>query len=298
MSKTLLTPRSPLGQRLIGYLNQRFPPVVYTLLVVVFYGSAVVVSRGAAGLEGLPAGRVWLGAPVVWGVFLHLRIFDEHKDFHRDVVNHPDRLLSRGVVTLALLRKVAAVTIALELVLSLAISSMAVAAWAAAFFFTLLMRVEFGIGGWLSPRIVLYALTHNPITALLAVFAWAATGVEFTAIYAEYLLMASFGALAFEWGRKTRNPNEEQAGVDTYSSVHGRGPAGVMVAVSMVAATVFAARVTAGLGAFGVAAGVALGVPLSLGLWATLGGAKAGAVEGASSLVLLATLMVCGVAAW
>ena len=84
-----LQPDSPLYQRLGGYLLERFPPVAYTLLTVLFFGSSVWVAIALGGGELRPNG--WLGAVVVWLVFLHLRIFDEHKDAEVDRAAHPER---------------------------------------------------------------------------------------------------------------------------------------------------------------------------------------------------------------
>ena len=98
-------PDAPWPRRLGGWTRERFPPVVYTLLVVLFHAAAVLVARGLTA-EG---GWAPQAAVVVWLVFLHLRVFDEHKDFEKDREAYPDRLLSRGVVTLTLLARVGAV---------------------------------------------------------------------------------------------------------------------------------------------------------------------------------------------
>ena len=68
------------------------------MLTALFFGSAAWVATALGGGELRPQG--WAGAAIVWLVFLHLRIFDEHKDAAQDRQAYPDRLLSRGVVTL------------------------------------------------------------------------------------------------------------------------------------------------------------------------------------------------------
>lgn len=204
--------------RVWAYLLERFPPVPYTLLVVLFYGSAAAVAR-ALGAGGQTP---WAGAAVVLLVFFHLRVFDEHKDAEADAQAYPERLLTQGVVTLPLLSSLAAGAIFIEAALSAWIGPRALVAWGVTFGFTLAMKAEFGIGRWLQPRMVLYAVTHNPVTGLLAVFAWACTGAPWSPRYWLYLGFASVGSLAFEVGRKVRLPGEEVPGVPSYTTVLGR----------------------------------------------------------------------------
>ena len=295
----MLTADSPTHRRIAGYLSERFPPGIYTVLVVLFFGSAVLNTAALTGAVIPP--RVLLGGVVVWLVFFHLRVFDEHKDHAQDVIAHPERLLSRGVVTLPLLARLAAVAILIEAGLSALIGPYALVAWAAALIFSALMRVEFGVGEWLSRRILLYAVTHNPIVGLLAMVGFASLGVAFDARYLWYVAAASVSSLAFELGRKIRLPEEEIPGVDSYSSVHGRTRAGLILALVVGLGTACAAMaivvvsppqarlvVTASLLAVGALAGIVEARP----------GRPAKKVELGSSVFLLISLLAMGVAAW
>jgi len=295
----MLTADSPLPLRIAGYLSERFPPVVYTVLVVLFFGSAVL---NAAALTAAPfSWRVLLGAPVVWLVFFHLRVFDEHKDFSLDVAAHPERLLSRGVVTLPLLARLAGLAILIEALLSVLLGWHALAAWAAALTFSLLMRLEFGIGEWLSARILLYAVTHNPIVGLLALVGFFSLGVGFTPSFLWYVAAASVASLAFELGRKIRLPEEEVAGVDSYSSVHGRDRAGLILSGIIVLAAgltgVAIWTVSPGIGLRMLSAGLVL-IGALIGIVEARPGRPAKKVELGSALFLLITLLAMGVAAW
>ena len=124
---------APAPARVWAYLQERFPPAPYTVLVVLFFGSASAVARGLAG-SGATA---WAGAAVVLLVFFHLRVFDEHKDALADAEAYPDRLLTQGVVTLPLLASLAAGAIFIEAALSFWIGLPALVAWGATFAFTL-----------------------------------------------------------------------------------------------------------------------------------------------------------------
>jgi hypothetical protein len=281
----------PLPTRLYGWLDERFPPVVYTVLVLLFYGSAVAVAVTSGGGGELAP----LAAPVVWLSFLHLRIFDEHKDFANDVAAYPQRLLSRGVVTLPLLARVGLVAIACEAVLAGLLGPRAFVAWAAAAAFSVAMRFEFGVGPWLERHLVAYAITHNPIVALLAVFLHAATGAAWSWAFVAYVAVVSAGSLGFEIGRKTRRADEEHTGVPSYTTHLGQGRArGLLAAVHAATAVSVALTLSALHAGFATAVFVAA-LAAAPGL-ATVG-SRAKVVEAGASATLLCSLLACGVAA-
>lgn len=209
---------------LFAYLRERFPIPPYALLVALFYAAGASFSTKLGGGQVL-----YWAAPIVLFAFFHLRVFDEHKDYAKDLETHPERLLSRGVVTLRMLKIWGAVAILAQIGLAAAAGPDAVAAWGAMFVFTLAMRVEFGIGTWLNRHILLYALTHNPVVGLLAVLIWATTGATWDNAYLWFVAAVSFGSLGLEIGRKTRLQHEEVPGVASYSSEHGRLRAGLYV---------------------------------------------------------------------
>jgi 4-hydroxybenzoate polyprenyltransferase len=282
--------------RLWGYLLERFPPVAYTLLVFLFAGSLFALVAEVAGITVAIDVEI-RAALVVLLVFFHLRIMDEHKDEAGDKASYPDRLLTRGVVTLPLLARCGFVAVVLQAVLSTSISMTACAAWLAALIFTLLMKMEFGIGDWLNRHLVIYALTHNPIVALLAVFLWAASGADWDWAFGLYVLAVSFGSLAFEVGRKIRNPDEEIAGVESYSSVLGRSRADLLLISVRWLATVSVMAL-----AFYVENMVVVGLALILAVTVHVGllrfARKAKVVEGVATVALLGDFLLVWGLAW
>ncbi|MBW1877781.1 MAG: UbiA family prenyltransferase [Deltaproteobacteria bacterium] len=287
-------PDAPWSRRFVGWLRERFPPVVYTILVVLFHGSAVLVAHAFGGGDRLALAAV----VVVWLFFLHLRIFDEHKDYAEDIVAYPGRLLSRGVVTLPLLARVGAVAIVVQAVLAALLGRWAFLAWAAAALFSVAMRYEFGVGRWLNRHIVLYAVTHNPVVAGLAVFLYAAAGARWDWAYLWYVGVASLGSLAFEFGRKTRRSEEEHAGVPSYTTELGQGPARALLGATYVATWGCVSGLFYALGVrdpWPVVLGLAVVLP---GLLTVPGHQPAKRVELGASLVLLVSFLVCGTVAW
>lgn len=292
-----------------AYLNERFPPVAYTLLVALFFGSSVLVAHAVGGGDVTH----WAGGVVVLLVFFHLRVFDEHKDFDGDVVAYPDRVLSRGDVTLKDLRVLGAIAIAVELALCAWIGPKALIAWAATLLFTVLMLKEFFVGAWLEKRIVLYAITHNPVVAGLALVGWACTDAAWDGAYLAYVAMISLASLGFEVGRKFRLPEEEVEGVPSYTSVLGRVRALALLWAAMIGGVVSFAVLLR----FLDEGWIAQNWPLS-GIFALDGvgsvlvlllciapaalmvhrGSAAKKVEGASTLVLFLCMLLSGAFAW
>jgi 4-hydroxybenzoate polyprenyltransferase len=95
------------------------------------------------------------------------------------------------------------------------------------------MCKEFFAGEWLNTQPLLYMASHMVIMPLILLFAfscdWLARGDSaLPAGGLGWLLAASyFSGIVIEVGRKIRAPEDEEAGVDTYSRVWGRTRAAV-----------------------------------------------------------------------
>ena len=167
-----LTPDAPFARRFVAYLGERFPLPAYTVLIGALVAGAVATAEGAAGgAAPLAVGWRHLGAfATALLLFFHLRVFDEFKDFAADQLAHPERLLSRGVITLRALGWAGVVVLALQLGINVGLGLWALAWWGAAVAFSVLMRFEFFVGDWLRRHLVAYALLHNPIVAWLMLY--------------------------------------------------------------------------------------------------------------------------------
>jgi len=289
-------PTDPLFRRVWGYLLERFPPVAYTVLVALFTGSAFALAAAVGG-QSTALWQAGAAGGVTLLVFLHLRIMDEHKDFPSDSVAYPDRLLSRGVVTLPLLAKVGFVAVIAEGALAFSVSEAAGLAWLLCVGFTGLMRVEFGVGNWLNRHLLLYAVTHNPIVGLLAYFLWTAAGGAPCTEMWLFIGIVSVGSLAFEIGRKIRLESEEVPGVESYSTVLGkRGADTVLVGLRLI--TGFGLVALASLRGHLWLGGVALGLQCVGAVYLKVKPRKAKATEGVATLLLLVDFVLIWVLVW
>ena len=215
-----------------AYLQERFAPVNMGLFVVLFFTVRGVASVACAEGRCTPhadgPALVVLGALATVSFFFRLREFDEEKDFALDAVNHPQRVLQTGRVTLPQLRTLAWAGAALELGWSAQQGGTTLVLWGLALGYSLLMRVEFGVGHWLRRHLVLYAVSHMLIMPLViwwlfSAYTW---GMPIDVTYLPLLwLLSLLGGFSFELARKLHAPAAERAGVDSYSQTLGYGRA-------------------------------------------------------------------------
>lgn len=220
-----LTAGSPLARRLYAWMEERFPPA-NALLAAVIYVSAALLGRRAAGARATLHLGDLAGYAATLGFFLMLRVFDEHKDFANDCRLYPERVLSRGLVTLRHLKLVGAIAVAVQLVGTLVVGGGGGAAtlrWLAAMAWSLLMLREFFVPRWLERHFVVYAVSHMLVTPLsiLWLAELGAGGAPLDRAVWAYAAMSLLFGFCFEIARKMKAPPEERAGVTTYTSLYG-----------------------------------------------------------------------------
>lgn len=246
----------PLWKRLLAYSNQRFPILEHGIMITAYVFSNLFVAQALqpeieTTAVGIP---LLMGIAVIFLFFLHLRVFDEHKDFENDVEHYSDRVLQRGVITLTHLKVVGAAAIAGQFILCMVHSTGAAVAWLLAFGYSLIMLKEFFCREWLEKRFLLYAITHLLIMPLLAliIYGLATTNLPWEAPgwFYLYAVLSFFVMFNWEISRKIRAPEDEVDGIQTYTKVFG---------------TYGAAWVLIGLRVFDVALAAAIGAVIGVG---------------------------------
>ncbi len=242
------------GVRLYAYLGERFPLLANGLLILSFYSSNQFLSH-ALRQPGDPMRydlSSLMGFLAILCFFLHMRIFDDHKDYATDCRYFPERVLQRGVVTLRDLKRIAVLAIASEFVLAATCGPAALLALSVAFACSVLMLKEFFIGAWLKQRFVLYASVHMLIMPLLALIVWSFSTKQYfwqaPSWFWVYSLVSYFLAFNWEVSRKIRVPEDEVEGVDSYTRLFGAYGAAYLVLAVRVISTVLVALVAHHLG--------------------------------------------------
>jgi 4-hydroxybenzoate polyprenyltransferase len=217
----------PYFARMRAYMRERFPLFGHVLLIISYYSSNQFLARVLTD-PGEPMQytvRSLLGALTLLFFFFHLRVFDEHKDFAEDSRFHPQRVLQRGVVTLADLRVLAGLCIIAELAFAITMGRAALTGLAIAFVFSLLMLKEFFAKEWLKRHFLIYATSHMLLMPLLSLMVYSfATGRmpwQAPAVFWVYAFVGFFVTFNVEVSRKIRAPEDEVAGLDSYSKIFG-----------------------------------------------------------------------------
>lgn len=216
-------------------MDERFPlhknGVLLLLTFSAIYGISLVYYKNSIR----PV--VYCAAVIAYILFfLHLRLMDEFKDFSLDSKYKPWRPVQRGLVSLKELGFVMIPVIALELILA-AFTGFSGLIWMfSAVVYSFLMWKEFFAGKFLSRHIYLYAITHGVVIIPLTCFAVAAAarpdyGMNYVVLNAA-VFCTSF---SYEIARKVKRPQEEQKGVETYTSASGENaPVAILIVLNII----------------------------------------------------------------
>lgn len=207
----------------LTFTRERFKPLEYLPLIILFVGVNYLFSRALSGLE-LPPLQIFILGILGLCFFFRMRLFDEIKDYDVDLVINPTRPLARGLIKVPEVKRMILMLILLELVLSGTLGLITFLLYVAAIFYSLLMYEEFFIGDWLRPKLTTYAVSHTIVVTLLGL-ALVSANLGFTVIESPapvvFLLSHWFIFNLFEFARKTFGPDEERENVASYSKIFG-----------------------------------------------------------------------------
>lgn len=232
------------------YQRERFPVLAHTPLIAAFSLSAVSYSALIRCTNHLPGWKPCVVAFLSsFLFFLQLRLADEFKDFEEDSQYRPYRPVPRGLIKLSELGWLWASCIAIQLALALWLAPRLILLLVLTWTYLLLMSKEFFARRWLKARPITYMVTHMAIMPLVDLYTtscdWVPAGLSRPPHgLLWFLLVSFFNGMVVEIGRKIRSPQDEEAGVETYSFLWGRRNA-VIAWLAMVASTAGFAYVAA-----------------------------------------------------
>jgi hypothetical protein len=180
---------------------------------------------------------------VMFLFFFHLRAFDEHKDYADDVIAYPDRILSRGLITLNHLKILGGGAILLEAILTFSIKPEVGFIWLGCLIYSVLMALEFGIKSFLKRHIIVYGLSHMVILGFFCFIPFVlfapslAAALSASPLWLFALAQVVFG-FTMEIGRKIRTPEAEHENADMYSKDLGMNNAVYLACVCSIVASV------------------------------------------------------------
>jgi 4-hydroxybenzoate polyprenyltransferase len=217
-----------LFMRFWTYQAERFPVFGHGILIAAFSFSAVSFSALLRGETNWPGGgSILVAFASAFLFFLQLRIADEFKDFEEDARYRAYRPVPRGLVSLRELGLLGGLTALVQLGLALWLEPALVWLLLLVWGYMALMSREFFARAWLKARPAAYLWSHMLIVPLIDLYAtacdWRVAGD--TAPHAGlvwFLIVSFFNGVVIEIGRKIRAPQDEEPGVETYSSLWGR----------------------------------------------------------------------------
>ncbi|HYK52935.1 MAG TPA: UbiA family prenyltransferase [Candidatus Eremiobacteraceae bacterium] len=212
-------------KRLWIYQRERFPLLTHGVVIAAFSASAIAYSAWARHAQ-LPAWWI-LAAGFLSSLifFAQMRVADEWKDAADDAKFRPYRPVPRGLVTLRELASVAIggglVQLAIALLIAPRLLPMLIAVWA---YFALMSR-EFFVGRWLRLHPAAYIASHMIIVPMIdfyiSSFDWLVAHAAAPHALLWFLAVTYCNGIAVEIGRKIRSPQDEERGVETYTSLWG-----------------------------------------------------------------------------
>lgn len=232
--------------RWVVYQRERFPLAGHAPPVAAFSVSAVCFSALLRDASGAPTlARLGVAFATALLFFLQLRISDEFKDAEDDARYRPYRPVPRGLVTLNELAAIGIAAGLVQLALALWLNVRLVLPLGLAWGYLALMAREFFATRWLKAHPVVYMASHMVIIPLIDLYAtacdWLAAGLRWppAGLY-WFLLVSYFNGIVVEIGRKTRAPDDEEAGVETYSALWGPAAAVGVWWAAMAVTAIFA----------------------------------------------------------
>jgi len=172
-----------------------------------------------------------LGTVVCLLFTFHMRVLDEHKDREFDDTYHAHRPVQRGLITLGELRALNAIGLALQGILSLALSPKASLWWLLAVGYSFVAGREFFLGAWIRSRFFLCNFLNLLQLMILQVYIYALIRPDFSwndALLAVHFAFMIANAGVLEVARKLKRRSEETEGRDTYSARLGIPGASVL----------------------------------------------------------------------
>jgi 4-hydroxybenzoate polyprenyltransferase len=205
------------------YTKERFPVVPAFLVSAVMFCSAYFFSGKFNPVNPVGITEMILGTLVVFLVTFHLRIFDEHKDYDKDTTAYPDRMLSRGLITLKDLRVLAYAAILIEAVISLYLGMTAFIIWIVILCYTLLMLKEFFVPEFLNSQMGLYLVSHQLLVPLIMMQGYFLRKPQVCdpLMFIVFFAGALCAFMTYEIARKTWNPEREHELADSYTKSWG-----------------------------------------------------------------------------
>ncbi|MBN2746340.1 MAG: UbiA family prenyltransferase [Bacteroidales bacterium] len=214
------------------YFKERFPILMYLILVTVLFIGMNALSRQLAGLEIVV--NQYTIAGIISGVLLMLlvRTFDDIKDEELDRGLFPNRPVSRGAVLISDVKMLALLSFVLLVAINIFMAPNALMVFGSLMIYLLLTFKWFFLKELHVQRPKIAMITHQPIPSAIIFYLiyMSLAGNEKSAFeWIHFYLLLSFALpiTAWEVSRKTRSKDKEDD-YQTFSKIFGTTAAGLI----------------------------------------------------------------------
>ena len=152
------------------YLEERFPLTTYCIYTFSLFLISASIGKHLSDLKDINLFNDLFGFSIVLLFFLQLRIMDEFKDIESDLIEHPERKLSKGEITLQELKPLLYVVIALQLGINIYLGFVQFIIWAGMMLWSFCMLKEFFLLSFLKKRPILYLISHQLVIPMLCLY--------------------------------------------------------------------------------------------------------------------------------
>ena len=203
---------------LFTYLKQRFPlsmyiPIVLLFFVTFYVSASVVDSRLVVSI------RTLIGFFIVFLLFFHIRLFDDIKDYQKDLSRDVKRVLD-----IQKLKQYLIVALMLESICSFILGFQVFLFYLILLVFTIGIFYDFFIRKWLNEYVLVFNFTHQFFIVLLGMFIfflYHQSIVKISLIYWIFLFDMYLVFALFEFTRKLKK-EVKSMGQRSYITIFGK----------------------------------------------------------------------------
>lgn len=214
--------KETLFKRFLIYQKERYPFIVYLLLIGAFSFSAIAYSRLCRGISefvSLDKFLVCIFNTVT--LFFILRILDEFKDQEDDRKYRAYLPVPRGLISLNELKYIGLITSLLQIALTLIFFPKMMLLLVMVYGYLCFMSKEFFVRSWLKRHQFWYVTSHMMIIPLVDMFAtgfdWLLENKNAPMGLLFFFAVSFMNGIVLEIGRKIKAPHQEELGVLSYT---------------------------------------------------------------------------------
>ncbi len=226
---------STITRRFYSYQKERFPMIILALsLFPAILSSGAIVATHPSILKALLA----VLASIAY--LLHIRVIDEHRDFHHDNTHHVSRPIQTGLISKKELGKIDILSIAILLGVALVSGVYATGVALFMLFYSYLAGKEFFIGEKIRKYFFFYNAINLVQMLLMQIFVYLifTNNLSLNTLLITHFLFTTVGTIIFEFVRKVKIPGDDGTGKDTYTWHLGFGNS-IVIYIILALANVF-----------------------------------------------------------